>query len=240
MSSDHDEIIRKLHFLQEFQLAVSTIESGFAIIQRGPTGAGHRFLVLLVLSTGLERFMKLLLCLHTFDADGRFLSENELRQLGHDLVRLRDEVVQRCFSHEALSRPAVGEDYQFIQGDEFLDAILQLFSDFAKGDRYIYLRGLNEPQDSGAWLDARWERIEQMTASSAEIVGHMRENTLDTYYDRAELLIIVCLERFLRALARTVTLGSLGAEARSLGNGVWGFLMKRDEDLGRKQYELLQ
>jgi hypothetical protein len=184
--------------------------------------------------------MKLLLCLHAFDTDGRFLTEKQLRNLGHDLLELRDSVVQRCFSAEALRRPAVQEDYQFIQHDSFLNAILQLLSDFAKGDRYIYLRGLNEPQDSGAWLDARWDQIEQMTASAEEIVRHMRDNNLEAYYKRAELLIIVCLEKFLRALSRTVTLGNLGAEARSLGTGVWPFLMKRDEDFGQKQYDLLQ
>ena len=123
---------------------------------------------MLILSTGIERLMKCLLCLRSLSDYGRFLTEGELREFGHDIVDLRDAVLDRCYSAEALSRPAMRQDYKLLREDDLLGAILAALSDFGREDRYVYMNGINNPEDTGEWLDKRWDEIEQMTIPQDE------------------------------------------------------------------------
>lgn len=234
----HEDRLKRLYLLQELDLSVATIKSGLAILQRSRPYKTQHFLFLLILSTGFERLMKCLLCLHSLDARGKFLTERELRSLGHDVVKLRDEVASECFNTESFKRPAVKEDHEFILHDKLLNAVLEALSAFGLQDRYVYMNGINNPDTTGEWLDRRWEQIEGMTMSQDEGLRLVMENQLDEYKARATRAIMVCLERFLRALARTVTMSGLSRDVQSLGTGVWDFLMKRDEDLGQTEYEI--
>ncbi len=238
MNLTHEERLSRIHLIEELDLSVSVIKHGLAILQRSSAAQTRYFLFMLTLSTGIERLMKVLLCLHSLDSQGSFRSEQELKSFRHNLVRLKDEVVDKCFNAESLRRPAVREDLDFIQNDALMNEVLETLSDFAMRDRYIYMDGINDPNADREWLDTRWDRVERMTMPEDASLSMVAEGRLDEYISYANRCIVICLERFLRALARTVTLSGLSADASSLGTGVWDFLMKHDEDLGQTEYKI--
>ena len=228
----------RLFVSEELGLAISVIKSGLAILQETTAARTNAFLFMLALSTGIERLMKILLCLRSLDEEGRFLTEQELRAFGHNLVRLNEAVVDQCFTQEALRRPALQEDFDFIRNDPLLQEVLQVLSDFALRDRYVYMDAINDPNGFSGWLEDRWSTIERMTMPADEINEMLMQRRLREVISTATQSIVICLERFLRALARTVTLSGLSPEARSMGTAVWDFLMLRDEELGQNIYEV--
>ena len=93
MNTQHQESVRRLHLIKELRVAVNTIKSGLGILQQSVTVVDRKyFLFMLVLSTGLERYMKVLLCLQSLDETGNILSSNELQNFGHNLISLNDAI----------------------------------------------------------------------------------------------------------------------------------------------------
>lgn len=235
----HEDQLKRLYLVQELDLSVNSVKSGLAILQRSRPYKTQHFLFLLVLSTGFERLMKVLLCLRSFNDAGQFLSEKALRKYGHDLMILRDDVYRDCFPEHISLPEVVEEDRDFMLNDPLLNAVLRVLSDFAVRDRYLYMNGINNPVAQGEWLDQRWEEVEAMTASKEERLRMVTEDRLDELKNQAIGSIMVCLERFLRALVRTTTHTGLQGKARSMGTGIWDFLTMQDEQLGQKRYEII-
>lgn len=233
------ETLKRLYLIQELDLAVNVIKSGLAILQQSRLYKTQHFLFLLTLSTGIERLMKLLLSLHHFDSTGQFLAPRNLKRYGHNVARLKNDVCKICFSKMSSYPPMIEQDRSFLEEDPLLVAILDTLSDFGERDRYLFMDGINDPDSTGEWIDRRWERIESMTFPEEEGLTLVTNGRLDEYKSRATATIIICLERFLRALARTVTHAGLNGEAKSLGTGVWDFLTIRDDHLGKTKYEVV-
>lgn len=233
--------MKHLHLIEELRVAVNTIKSGLGILQQSATVVDRRyFLFMLVLSTGLERYMKVLLCLHSLDETGDILSSNELQDFGHDLIRLNDAIAERCFTDEAMKRPAMREDLKFIQEGELIGKILKTLSDFADAskDRYIYLEGANNPGHDRDWLDRKWESVEDLTMTKERRLQLIDDGRLDEIRVEATNEIVTCIERYLRALARTVTLTGYDSDVKSLGTDAFDFLMMSDDDLGTEEYDI--
>lgn len=241
MGSATSEVLKNFNLLRELEIAVSTIKSGLGVLQQSAGGPFPRtFLFMLLLSTGLERLMKVLLCIYSLDEEGKFLEHEVLKfELGHDLLELKARVEEKGFTEEALRRKAMQEDLQFLQEDALLNEIISFLSDFAINDRYLYLDGINDPEANREGLEDRWGEIADMTMTQEDRDTLIRENRLHEYLRISTERIVVCLERFLRALARTITLSGLGKEAKSLGTGVWSFLMRRDDQLGKTKYSVV-
>lgn len=237
MSDSSAPALKRLHLIEELNNAAATIEVGLAVLQRSADYTQSIFVLCLLLSVGLERFMKVLLSLHVLSKTKQFPTDKDFKRWGHDLVLLRNEVVDICFDETALARPAMVADRDFMRSDPLLKEILIALTDFAKTDRYMHLSALNEPAHHQEWLADRWDKIERRTTRRGVPEQAVREGQVDGYLRQARNDIIICLERFLRALARTVTLSGLDADARSLGTRVWPFLMRSDEQLGGTTYE---
>jgi hypothetical protein len=241
MNTQHQESVKRLHLIEELRVAVNTIKSGLGILQQSVTVVDRKyFLFMLVLSTGLERYMKVLLCLQSLDGTGNILSSNELQNFGHNLISLNDAIADRCFTEEAMKRSAMRKDLEFIQEGELIGKILKVLSDFADAskDRYIYLEGANNPGHDRDWLDRKWESVEDLTMSRKRRLRLIEDGELDEIRVEATNEIVKCIERYLRALARTVTLTGYDGEVKSLGTDAFDFLMKRDDELGSEEYDI--
>lgn len=229
----------KLYLIQELDLAVNAVKSGLAVLQLSRPYHTQHFLFLLALSTGIERLLKVMLCLYEFDRTGAFLSAGELRTYGHDVTRLLGAVAETCYSTRPVLSPIIVEDRAFLVGDALLEAVLDVLTDFAKRDRYLFMDGLSSPSRTDEWMDRRWERIEAMTMPEGKGRRLALDGRLDEVKAYATRCIVACLERFLRALARTVTHTDRGADTLSLGSGLWDFLVVRDERLGETVYQVV-
>lgn len=241
MESNYKKVLKNYNLIQELEIAVSTLKSGLGVLQQSAGSDLPRyFLFMLLLSTGLERLMKVLLCIYSLDKEGKFLEPEVLKyELGHDLVELKTRIENKGFTEEALRRDAMQKDLQFLREDKLLNEIIAVLSDFANEDRYIYLDGINYPELNRKWLDRRWNEIEEMAVTEEEKYTLIREDRLQEYPRLATERIMICFERFLRALARTITLSGLGKEAQSLGTNLWSFLMRKDDQLGETKYPVV-
>ena len=187
--------------------------------------------------------MKILINLQSLDAEERFLTEGELRQFGHNLIELRNAIVERCYDEDSGLTEIVQGDKDFLLNDPVFTQLLNLISDFALKDRYIYMNGISDPGPEQKWLSSGWESLENKIIDRARNAGIIRDfsasdlTTIDEEIAYATRQIVICVEKYLRALAKIVTLSGFSSEAKSLGGDFLEFITL-DDRLGTKQYEI--
>ena len=108
---------------------------------------GIYYQCLTTLSTGIERLQKLIIVLDKYKTDGTFLSENELKRLGHSIVLLYNQ----C--------DTIGKKYNistdFSETQQIYDEIIEtlsLFASYEKENRYYNLNYLSIVNDENGDL----------------------------------------------------------------------------------------
>jgi hypothetical protein len=230
--------LQGFYLTQELEQSILVIEHGLAILQRNRVDRPKHFVFLTLLSSGFEWLMKIILCLHTIEKESRFLSKSEFKDFGHDLTKLLQSVVDKCFTDKYLKRPVAAEDLYFIKHEEVLKEILEVLSDFAMRDRYIFMDGISKPATNHEWPGRRWEKIERKVIPPDQYPATIDEQRIDVLQALTNQALVSILERLLRALARLFTLAELGHQARSKLPLLWNFLMLRDKDIGKREYDL--
>lgn len=236
---------RRLAVVRELELAVTTLESGFAALERGRKRPVKHALFLALLSSGVERLLKTMLQLHALDTTGALLTVESLNQshlrdawTRHRLARLQAEVLRAGYSPAALQRPPAVEDHRFLTSDPIFGRLLELLSDFAEHYRAAYLDVAVELGEMPEWPDDRWRALELFTMAEgryARLILHERFDAVKRHTDRT---LIASLERFTRALARLVVSGALGDDGVAAAAPLRRYWALRDEELGKTRYEL--
>lgn len=236
--------LQRLNLIQELDLSVSIIESGLAALQASRPYKTRHFVFLMLLSSGVERLLKVILHLHAVHTTGQFLTTDERKRRDlrdawnrHDLVRLCAEAVAVCFTPEYLKRPVAVEDRDFIRQDATMTRMLELLADFARHDRYVFMDGIAEPGTTSEWPDRRWGELESLTLPQGEYARLVLDHRHDLAKQHANRALVACLERFLRALARLFTLSELGSDGRMVSTAASRYWRLSDQDLGTTRYE---
>ena len=243
----HEDRLRRLHLGEEMDLAVSAVRSGLALLQMGRPHERQHFLFLLVLSVGIERYLKVVLCIHEYDRTRTFPSPKALRKLSHDLERLTQELLRVGYETRTDLPPALQADRTFLTSDPLLRNVLSVLSDFATRDRYLFMDGMHEPDSTREWMNRRWEtEVDNVANTEAERRAFAEEQDvsemgrkLDALVATSNERVVACLERFCRAVGRTITHTNLGADAKSLGADVFSFVPIRDDELGKRTYNVI-
>jgi hypothetical protein len=233
-----DATRRNLNLIQELDIAIEWLGSGLAILQQSRLFRPRRFTILLLFANGLERLMKVILSLHAFETRGMYLSQQELKSLGHKLTYLRDRVVRLCFTPTYLQRPIAQEDLNFLQHDETCQTLLNILSEFATYKRYAYLDGTNDPNAAFDAPDRLWGELEMKLLSTDEIALLLNVETEDVAQQLAVERLSTIIEKSLRALTRLFTLAELGPQARQISPAVSHFARLRDDQIGQQTYDL--
>jgi hypothetical protein len=193
----------------------------------------------LLLSTGLERLMKCILCYRSKVVSGRYPSPSEIKAFGHDLERLRDRVATACFDESyRQGRQVADADASFLASDMHVRALLTALTRFAKSGRYFNLDVvLGQPPAMEA-PEREWQRIETTLALERPDLQKLIGEPGAGRELHAILIgeLVGRIERFTRALCRLFTLGPLGPEARVCTPYVTPFLFLRDTDLATRDY----
>lgn len=234
MTSD---ALKQISLLQELEIGIETIKSALSIIQSIHSNHIPIFLIFLILSTGLERVFKVVIGLRMLTDHQRFLSEKMLREYGHDLCKLKGDVLSSCFDEQKLDSQIKREDYEFISNDILLNELLMHLSEFGKNGRYVYMNRIADENATGKWLSHRWEEIEHIIIPVTTAVALFKEEKYEEYMEIISNELVKCIERLLGALGRTITLGGMNKQANSAGTLLYDFMI-RDSELGRKRYEL--
>jgi hypothetical protein len=230
---------QRMYLIQELDVAMVTIEAGLTAIQASRPYRPRHSVFLLLLATGIERLMKIVLHVHALETTGAFLTESYMKKhYGHDLVKLCEGVIANCFTQAHLARPVARDDLDFIRHDAIFQPMLTLLADFAKTDRYVYLSGISDPEVTTDWPGRRWEQLERATMPPGEYMRLVIAGQEHAAKQHANRALVACLERFVRAVARLFVTGVLGDQARQVSPAVSHYVMLNDEDLGTKMYSL--
>lgn len=233
----NDDTLRRLYLMQELDVSVETIEAGLAELWDSRPYQARHFVFLLLLATGMERLLKLVLHLRALETTGAFLSRTDMRRnYGHNLVELCDAVVSECFTPNYTTLQAARRDREFLDANPTFRETLTLLSDFAMADRYVYMNGISDPAREGEWPERRWEDLEVGTMPAGEYSALFlagREREAKAHANRA---LAACLETFVRAVARLFVSEVLGSQARQVSPAVSRYIMLDDDELGKKGY----
>ena len=212
------------------------LNSGLAIYQSS-TLETKPFVYMLLLANGLERFMKVLLVLQNLEAKKTGLTNKELKALGHDLIKCRDQVLAKCYSDNFKRRGDSKADFDFLTNDTGVMELFEILNNFANSDRYLFLDATAKPDElRREWPARRWDALEQKGVDIKEFTDPKKQTVL------RKLVItnvVTLLERIIRAFSRLLFSDALiDPLAKSLTTWVKNFVMLDDADLGKTSYKI--
>lgn len=212
----------------------------------GMNGATDFFhLPILLLASGFERFMKIVICCHHLNVSGEFPGRSIFPKgkSGHDLIWLLDYITCKCFPQSYVSQiPAARADIEFLRVDEKLRRIVQILSDFGQSARYYNLNVVLGESDPGPSPDDEWQRLE------VEILqenSHWAERLADPshseeIHQQINTQLTIHCEKLARSLSRLFTIGGLGELAKQISSHAHHFLFLTDKQLGITDYKTIR
>ena len=184
------------------------------------------FLSFLFLSRGFELLMKNILVFKYIKEEKKFLSSKKLKKYGHNLIKLRDEILKN-YDNLAIKNKSVkeeiDEDKNFLQKKELND-ILEIFNEYANKGRYYAFEFLDsnniyESKDPLSQLyNIFLENIEN-NRSSSQIEFQGDQRNIDCMWNRIiKSNLTPLIYKFLRALTRQFAYGILGDKGLEMSN----------------------
>lgn len=239
--NDLKQINQEIALNREIETAVQLIQVGLRELQAIGTTNAFYHLPLLTLANGIERLLKMTLCLRFHETKERFPNlKDVLRgESGHNLTALLKHVVEDCFSEKYINSSPIGaEDFSFLKKDQQLNNVIKILCEFGRSSRYYTLdiAFCKTPETDSP--ESQWECLEtELLQKRPDLLAKLGDfDTLDEIYSYISQEFTKLLERFCRALARLFTIGQLRVLAiRSMGN-LDAFLLIKDSDLGLHDY----
>lgn len=231
--------IQQLSIIQELELSIETIKMALSIIQKIKPQKTPYFAIFLLLSTGIERLLKVVIGMRLLSNGSDFPTEKELKKdYGHDLIKLKSKFISTCYNKNLSVPIIVKEDQDFLERDLLLNRLLLHLSEFAQKDRYVYMNRISNEASTGEWLSRRWADLENTIIPINEAVKFIEEDQINEYKSKISKSLVIVIEKFLGCLCRSITLGKMDQDARSAGMLLFDFLFIRESELGNRSYEL--
>lgn len=239
--NSNPSVRQKIVLNEETRDAIQLIESGLGSVQRIDGANDFYHAPFLLLASGFERLLKLILFLEWLESHGSPPREKDLYHRGkegHSVERLLELVLERCYpaGGETLV-PALDEDQKFMASNPVLRDIVEVLSDFGRKGRYANLDVLFEDEKSEMSPKQKWEKLELDILTAAGLTWEqLKERDFADLYGEINQALVRTLERFAGALARLFTLGPLGKLGKAQTATIGPFLNLWDEDLGKRKY----
>lgn len=237
--SDLHPTYRDLSLVLETQTAIKYLRLGLANIQRISAKNSFYHPIFLFLSGGIERLLKIMLCLNFQKQEGFLPSMKELLQNknGHDIVFLKERL-GLIIKDDAEMVSHV--DFDCIANSEIVNKICTSLSEFGKQGRYFNLDAvLGNAQDFN--VQNEWDKIEKKVGIEYfgidqyyKLVFEPRK--LDFLFETTNSIIVSELEKLLRALTRVILNDKFSKNGKSLMFEVEVFSDIEDSQLGKTDY----
>jgi len=228
---------------EELLTAIRLLKTGLRELGRMNGATDFFHLPILLLSSGLERLMKVVICCYYLETTGEFPDRKALspnRKPTHDLTWLKEKITLDCFSDEYVSQiPAARTDIYFLRNDTRLKRIVKILSDFAMSARYYNLNVVLAYTPPGSSPDDEWQSLEMEILQDdptwkERIADPNQRQSINSQINKE--LTAHC-ERLARSLSRLFTVGGLGVLASQISPHTHHFLFLKDKDLGATDYE---
>ena len=227
-----NETLKTVCITAEIEDSIELISTGLKIIQNRTLSEYKFHLPILLLSSGIERLLKLIIYFGYNKTHDSFPTQKYLKNLGHNIIELKLCVLNNYYS---TPNDAMEKDLTFLRNDENLNNLLDILSKFGTGARYYNLdliTGGQSPYDfHSAWACLEINFLDIVTGGQQIKYSKRNEN-----YRKIKKEIIILIERFIRALVRQFTLGYIKDQAKIYSNLVKKFLNISDSKLGRINY----
>lgn len=221
-----DELRKKFALHKELEASIKLIELGFGEFQNLDMANDFYHLPFQLISSGFERLMKCHICLGHMEINGEFPNSKIFRfKLGHDLEKIKQHMIENYFKTRDI--PALKDDLEYISKDKELNKLIKLLSEFGKSARYYNLDVVTGEKKPSIDVEALWQEFEiNLLSKDKELAKKINDpKNLNEVLDVISKIIIIKLERFVRAIARQFTLGKLGKLADQYSPTVFPFLM---------------
>jgi len=186
--------------------------------------------------------MKTVICCYYLENTGDYPKRDVFLKgrRGHDLVHLLNQITCDCFSDAYLANiPAAKADITFLRNDPKLSTILQILSDFGQSARYYNLNVVLNEKDPGPSPDQEWQKFElevlKEDSTYLDRIGDPSQR--DSIHRQINMTLTIQCEKLARALARLLTIGGLGSQAKQISPHTHHFLFLMDDQLGKTNYE---
>ena len=208
--------------------SIILIEKGIEFFRKISIGNDNiAFLSFLFLSRGFELLMKNILVFKYIKEEKKFLSGKKLKRYGHDLIKLRDEILKN-YDNLAINNKSmkedIDEDKNFLQKKELND-ILEILNEYAssKGRYYAFefldSNNIYESKDLLAQLCNIFLENVENNISSSQIEFQGDQKNIDCLWNRMiKSNLTPLIYKFLRALTRQFAYGILGDKGLEMSN----------------------
>lgn len=237
IDSSQQDIIKDIALLEELETSSKLVALGFGELQNIDLSNDFYFLPFQLLSQGFERLMKCHICLGHLNTNDKYPDHKYLKKLGHDLLHLRKEILEKYFE---TSRPVLKEDFEFLNNNEELTSLLHIISEFGKMARYHNFDLVTDSTKLPINAKAKWEEFENNIIKSKEgtIEKLMNWDLNNEVYGEISMHVITIFERFMAGLSRQFQFGCIGDKAKQLSVCIFDYAMLYDGDLGVKDYRI--
>ena len=168
--------------------------------------------------------------------NGAFPDMKYMKSLGHNLVRLLDEICNKFY--DGTSSPLIQQEFAFITTDKELRECIRILSLFGKLGRYYNLDIVAGSPANPIDPKREWEALERSIEDPLPYVNDAEALYRD-YYPRVHARLIAKLERLVRAIALQFTLGDHPDQNRHVRQAsvtLSEFRSLRDDQLGTIDY----
>ena len=104
--------------MEEVETSTKLITLGLGELQNIDQSNDFYFLPFQLLSQGFERVLKSHICLGYLNKNGKYPNHNYLKNLGHDLIKIKNEILGKYFDDQ---QPVLKNDLDFLSDDNELD-----------------------------------------------------------------------------------------------------------------------
>lgn len=189
-----------------------------------------------LLSQGIERFVKVYICLAYFHAHDAFPPPKEIKNLSHNIDKSFSKIVDNYYPK--YQSPQYVLDNEFLRTNTDIRKLLNILSKFGQGARYYNFDLITENYEQlGVSTKESWEEFENKLLNSEDYTKLMQEDTKDEVRQKIVSYIVIVFERFISALSRQFVFKGLGQQATQLSvNNFFDFGKLYEKDFGMTDY----
>ncbi len=238
--TDLNETIKHHSLREELETSSKLVSLGLGELQNLDQANDFYFLPFQLLSQGFERAMKGHICLGHLEKHGNYPNFKYLKNLGHDLLKLKDEIINEYFINEYFDEdhPTLKNDLKFLKSDVELGELLSILSEFGKMARYYNFDVITDSTKTPINAEELWTEFEnKIPFSNDDAVDKLMNWDINNeVHGEIARYIIIIFEQFMASLGRQFLFGGLGAKGKQFSNSLFDFAMLYEKDLGQKDY----
>lgn len=240
MNSDFErsDFYKEYSLDTELRASIRLIEIGLGELQNLNPFDGFYHLPFQLLASGFERLMKCHICYGHHEQEGIFPSFTELKRAGHDLIQLKNTILEKYFQINGI--PLLQEDYNYLHDDANINRLIDILSEFGKAARYYNLDIVTESIRPTRNVEEEWKQYENEFYLVDPSLLERLNDSEGTKEAKAIVTgkIVVQLERFIGAISRQFTMGRLGRKAQQYSGAVTEFILNNNK-LGTRDYRVI-